>query len=104
MISPISVTGRSFTWDNWFTYVAYTRYLLDNHKLTYFFTILKNERDLPKKFTETKEKIMGFSIFDFQVAMAVVLYFYPASIIATQWRKKTQIITFYNRSEEMLTP
>lgn len=62
------------TGDNWFTFVAVLRNLLDNDKLTCFGTVRRNKKVLPKECNETKHKAIASSIFGFKDKMTVLSY------------------------------
>lgn len=69
LVSPISGSSRNITADNWFTSISLVKKLLPNYKLTCVGTIRKNKRELPKEFTETKQRPITSSIFGYKENM-----------------------------------
>ncbi|KAJ8930731.1 hypothetical protein NQ314_016437 [Rhamnusium bicolor] len=65
LITPIALSGRNVTIDNWFSSIPLASYLLEQ-KLTMVGTIRKNKKELPEKFVVSKDREQYSSLFGFQ--------------------------------------
>nr|QPD02190.1 PiggyBac2 [Dichotomius schiffleri] len=115
LITPINKSGRNVTHDNWFTSIPLAHKLLHDHNLTTVGTVRKNKKELPERFTNSRDRHVNSSLFGFGKNNTTLVSYVPKKgrvvvLLSTMHNSKTidpdsgdakkpEIITFYNTTK-----